>query len=260
MKQLLVMTALGAALLMGCQETPVQSPNPTSGQATGQRTLAEISVGEGSVTFLKSGEYIAILEKRRPNAAPILTEDMAGLTFGEIHQRLAPGVKVPDELAKSQVKYNFINPDARKPEAGSPVGGQNELLPAKTQSLAKTADLNDSWFRNNYCIYPNGLFETYSACLLNRSGPGTDWAWANANFSVVRVYPHTGTFIHLNGKVNGNNVFDTDLLVGWVYTWNMTSDRPWWGFGCTVTRQHYYTITHTSGQFWHWSLGSSQAC
>jgi hypothetical protein len=260
MKKLFTSSALSALLFLACQESPVQQPAAEPAAASGQRMLSEIQVGEGSITFYANGKYLSFLEKRKPGTPSIIGKEMEGLSFAEIHKRLAPDMQVPVELSDDKDRYQEISAQDIDPDGVRPLAEGNHLESEIQVPLAKAADLNDTWFRDNYC---NPLFAQYSgykACLLNRAGPGTDWAWANATRSRVYVYPHTGTYIHLNGKVDGSGVFDADLLTGWVYNYYMFSAARWYSFGCRTTLQHYYTITHTSGQFWHWAFGSHTDC
>lgn len=261
MKHLILASALGALVFFGCQEgNPVTQPNPdAAAPVQGQRVISELKVGDGAVTFYSNGKFLSFLEKRKPGAAPIISDDMNGLTFAEIYARLAPGQRVPEELSDVRDRYSVI-PSHEIVAQDSSDGNHQDVEPVTPPFLAKTADLNDAWFHDNYCNKIWSAWSGYKACLLNRAGPGTDWAWANATRSAVYVYPHTGTFIHLNGKVDGSGIFDADLLTGWVYYYYMYSASKWYSFGCRTTLQHYYTITHTLNQFWHWTMGSHTDC
>jgi hypothetical protein len=263
MKQLIALSSLTFALLMGCQENPAPTSEaaPSSTPAQGQRMISEIKVGESSVTFYANGKFISFLEKRLPGSPAIIGKEMENLSFAEIHRRLAPGVKVPDELTDAKDVYIPI-PEREMPSPTVPEGSHLEPGAAyETPSpLAKATDLNDSWFNTNYCSKIFSQWSGYKACLLNRQGPGNDWGWANATRSAVYVYPHTGTYVHLNGKVDGSGLFDVDLLKGYVYYYYMFSPARWYSFGCRTSLQHYYTISHTSGQFWHWAFGSHTDC
>ena len=46
-----------------------------------------------------------MVEKQEPNSSPILGKDLEGLTWSEIHQRLAPGKPVPAEVANLKTPF-----------------------------------------------------------------------------------------------------------------------------------------------------------
>lgn len=261
MKKIILCCALLSLSLLGCDKEEVSPSAPSQnafGQNQGQRILSEISAGESSVLFLANGDHIAILAKHRPGEASLLTKEMEGLTLSEIHQRLAPEKPVPSELALSKERFEVENLNA--PSEKNVMSEGRHLETTIAESAERTRDLNDQWFSNNYCQFES-FYNGYKACLLNRTperGLAVDWAWANCSRSRVYVYPYKGGQIHLQGKIDGNALFNVDLLAGYVYTYYMYSGTNI--FGCRVNKQHYYTITQTAGDGWHWSLRSNTDC
>lgn len=261
MKNLMYVMFIAALFFMGCNEDENLNPdqqiqdNPSLTQGD-QQVVSEINVNDKSLTFIYRDGHVGILERYRPGDTPILGEEFEGMTFSEIHQKLAPGRPVPTELEQIDERFELKSEEVEN-------GYQNEQLTdgdflyLEPKTGAKEEGLNDVWFRDNYCN-PSSFYNGYKACLLNRYGPGTDWAWANCSRSRVYVYPFQGGQIHLRGQVDGSTLFDADLLAGWVYTYYMYSGKNFWG--CRVNKKHYYSITNTSGDGWHWSLRSNTDC
>jgi hypothetical protein len=264
MKKIVFYCSVLSLFLFSCKKEANSPANPAKATISvqGSRILSEVPVGSGTITFIANGTDLAILTKNLPGQPALLGADMDGLTFAEIHRRLAPGKDVPIELlaTKEHFQMRADNSD------GVPAHGaclQTNLPAIQERSMnPATADLNDVWFSNNYC-HPSGFYNGYQACLLNRTperGLSTDWAYSNCTRSYVHVYPYKGQQIHLHGQVNGTGLFDVDLPSGYVYSYYMYSGQDWWGFGCRVTKQHYYSITNTAGCGWHWSLWSNTDC
>jgi hypothetical protein len=263
MRKVIVCCSVLSLFLFGCSKeknAAPTSPVNTQMQTAGVHLLSEIQVGSGSVTFVANGANLAILTKSLPGQPAPLGAEMAGLTFAEIHHKLAPGIPVPLELMKSKERFEVRADNSE----GVKVQGdckQTSIPESPERGMNPTAaDLNDLWFSNNYC-HPSSFYNGFNACLLNRTperGLSTDWALSNATRTYVHVYPYKGQQIHLHGQVDGNGLFDVDLLSGWVYNYYMYSGQAWWG--CRTNKQHYYTITNTSGCGWHWSLWSNTDC
>lgn len=244
----------------GCNEEGMapdeKAPDNTSLTQNGQKIVSEINVEDKTITFISKDGHVGVLEKYRPGDTPILTEEFEGLTFSEIHQKLAPGREVPVELAEIEERFELESDGVDEGYKNQPVI-KGDYLPMEPKAGAKEEGLNDSWFRDNYCN-PSSFYNGYKACLLNRYGPGSDWGWANCTRSRVYVYPFQGGQVHLQGKVDGSTLFDADLLSGWVYSYYMYSGKNFWG--CRSNKKHYYSITNTYGDGWHWSLRSNTDC
>jgi hypothetical protein len=261
MKKLFIACSILSILAVSCTKEKTAPPNPADPNSSAMRILSEINVGSGSVTFVANGTNIGILTKSLPGKPSPLGSEMAGLTFAQIHQRLAPSMQVPAELIAS--KDHFETRSDNSPGGAIEGGFQaatSEELPIAKGSNPGTTDLNDYWFSTNYCNPPS-FWNGYNACLLNRTparGLSTDWAWSNATRTTVYVYPYMGHQIHLRGQVDGSTLFDVDLLSGYVYGYYMFSGTSFWG--CRQNKKHYYTITNTEGCGWHWSLRSNLDC
>ena len=261
MRNLILFSVLATMFLWSCSDENLENiPDPTQTEhelqeIKGQNVISQITIGEGTVVFLSNGEDIALFEKNLPGKEAILGEELVGLTLKEIHQELAPGKAVPTELLNVEERFEIRSSDTdltnEFPAEGANLGAD------KSSSNSRTQDLNDVWFRDNYCN-PSSFYNGYKACLLNRKNMTTDWAWSNCTRSRVYVYPYQGGQIHLKGQINGSTIFDADLLVGWVYNYYMYSGKSFWG--CRQNKKHYYSITNTSGDGWHWSLRSNLDC
>jgi hypothetical protein len=262
MKKLIVCISVTSLFLCSCQKEKNAPSNPANPvvQISGARVISEIHIGSSTIVFMANGTTLGILTKKLPGEQEILTAEMAGLTLAEIHRRLAPEKVVPAELLACKERFET------RADNSAPVPAEGAFRqPSSTQETGKSSnpastDLNDAWFSSIYCNPPS-FWNGYNACLLNRTperGLSTDWAWANATRSTVYVYPYQGHQIHLNGKVDGNSLFDVDLLSGYVYSYWMFSGTSFWG--CRQMKQHFYTITNTYGSGWHWSLRSNTDC
>lgn len=259
MKNLFLLLLGATMMFVSCSEEAMQPEEKITDELNltqaGQKVVSEINVNGNSVTFIYKDGHVGILEKYRPGDSPVLGAEFEGMTFSEIHLKLAPAKAVPAELDQIDERFEIKSEEV--------AGYQNEQITAgdflylEPKQGAMEEGLNDIWFRDNYCN-PSSFYNGYKACLLNRYGPGTDWAWANCSRSRVYVYPFQGGQVHLQGKVNGSVLFDADLLSGWVYTYYMYSGKNFWG--CRTNKQHYYSITNTYGDGWHWSLRSNTDC
>ena len=264
MKKSLAYSLLSTMILWGCNSENAgpnaNGPDSPAPAASGQRTLSEISVNGGKVTFYANGDNLALMESHQPNANPILGEKFQGMTLAEIHLALAPLQAVPKELTASQERFQSL-PDGMVPAAENPATTVGENAEATAPpALSKSADLNDSWFSANYCTW-SSFYNGYKTCLLNRTperGLSTDWVQSSAARSYVYVYPYKGHQIHLNGKIDGSNILNVDLLSGSVYRYWMYSGTSI--FGCRINKTHKWTITNTAGSGWHWSYGANMDC
>ena len=262
MKNLTLFSVLITLFLWACNDESLetiqdnaQSENELP-EIKGQHVISQITVGDGTVAFLSNGEDIALFERNRPGQKEILGKDLDGMTLPEIHRKLAPAREVPTALLQVEERFE-VSPDNNiANKNGFPIeGGHLEI--DESSATSRTEDLNDGWFRDNYCN-PGSFYNGYNACLLNRKNSSTDWAWANCTRSRVYVYPYLGGQIHLKGQVNGSTIFDADLLAGWVYSYYMFSGTSFWG--CRQNKKHYYSISNGSGNGWHWSLRSNLDC
>ncbi len=261
MRNLIVLGVFTSMFLWSCQDENLETipqQSQIEDQLTeikGQNVISQITVGDGTVVFLSNGEDIALFERNRPGEEAILSPDLVGMTLEEIHQELAPGKAVPAELKNLQERFEISADASEQTQKYTPEGANFGI--DKSSDHARTEDLNDIWFRDNYCN-PSSYYNGYKACLLNRKNISTDWAWANCSRSRVYVYPYQGGQIHLRGQIDGSTMFDADLLAGWVYNYYMYSGKNFWG--CRVNKKHYYSITNTAGDGWHWSLRSNLDC
>ncbi|MEO7427514.1 MAG: hypothetical protein ABI036_20180 [Fibrobacteria bacterium] len=263
MKKLLTYSAFSALFLWGCNsESPTQTASgpgtPTA--VSGQRTLSQLKLDGGMVTFYANGDNMVMMESHAPGAPSLLGEKYQGMTLAEIYHALAPMEAIPSELQASTERFQALA-DGVVPAEENPATavGENAITDVPAP-LAKAADLNDSWFSNNYCQW-NSFYNGYKTCLLNRTperGLSTDWVTSTAARSYVYVYPYKGGQIHLNGKIDGSNILDVDLLSGSVYSYYMYSGHS--VFGCRINKTHKWTITHTSGCGWHWSYAANLDC
>lgn len=200
------------------------------------------------------------MESHAPGSKPVLDGKFQGMTLAEVHRALAPTQAVPVELTASKERFNAL-PDGAIPAEATPATsvGQN----AKTgfpAPLAQSTDLNDAWFRTHYCTR-SSFHNGYQTCLLNRTAErdlSTDWIQSSASRSSVYVYPYQGVRIHLNGRIDGGNILNVDLLSGSVYRFWMFSGTSI--FGCRINKTHRWIITHTAGSGWHWSYGANLDC
>ena len=256
MKKLIACAALGTLLLVGCNENnSVTSPADKPATANpGQRVVSEIKVGDGSLTFIANGNYFAVVEKRTTKSVPILGKEMDGLTWSEIHQRLAPGKPVPSELAGNKVPFSARigeGPVVMEEGQGSYSGSGR----GDPQPLAKAMDPNDAWFAANYCQFSG--WNAYKACMLNQTGWTWAYAYASVKLSKVFINPWLGQQVHIRGTVGSYVVFDYDMLAGGqaLYNFYMESSRDWF-FGTLNQERHRYDLTAAPGHAWHWSYRS----
>lgn len=259
MKNLNYYVLIAVLFAFGCnkeEHNPDQRVTDINGlNQEGQQVISEISMDGKVLTFIERDGNVGVLERYLPGEQPILTEDFEGLTFSEIHKKLAPEREVPEILGQIEERFEFESEVEAKYQNQQIIEGNH--IEEKSVSNTREAGLNDVWFRDNYCNV-SSFWNGYKACLLNRYGPGTDWAWANCSRSRVYVYPFQGGQVHLRGQVNGSTLFDADLLSGYVYSYYMFSGKNFWG--CRQIKKHYYSITNTSGDGWHWNLRSNTNC
>ena len=261
MKKISALFILVILIAVGCKKEvppPVSTVHDRDTSASLQYLVSEIKVGSASLQFIVKGTDASLLEKNVPGSSPLLGKNVEGLTLQEIHRKFAPGKAVPKELLPFTDRFGISQADG-----ATPVIEGNHLevnSPVVDNSNARVSDLNDTWFRDNYCGNPS-FYNGYHSCMLNRTVAGgfsTDWSWSNCTRSNVYVYPYQGSQIHLQGKVDGSVLFDVDLLSGYVYYYYMYSGTNFWG--CRSTKKHYYTITPRSGTGWHWNLKSNTDC
>ena len=257
MKKLIACAALGTLLLVGCNEnnsinTPADKP-----AGSPQRIISEIAVGGGSLTFIVNGDYIATVEKQPSKDEKILGPEMVGLTWAEIHQRLAPGKKVPAELLQSKERFG-MEPESAGPDAVNPDGhNSGSDLPGP---LAKAWD--PSYFQANYCN-PGSGDNAYNTCMLSQQNWTYAFVYATVSRSRVNVNPYMGSqMVHIRGTVDGVGVFDWDMQPGFnsYYNFYMYSKSALWGLGCRMNLRHRYDITSAPGAGWHWSFFSGTLC
>ncbi|UII21287.1 hypothetical protein [Fulvivirga ligni] len=245
------------SLMWACQEEETQSIKTEDQSQTGQRVISEITVADNTLQFISNGDDIAVLEKFKPGGEPLLNEEVEGLTFAEIHRKLAPGASIPTEILEMEDKFELKmeeDDEAIQQELAEQGDYFSDL---QGEPTVKQEGLNDVWFFNNYCNFPS-FYNGYKACLLNRYGPGYNYAWADCTRSRVYVYPFQGTQIRLQGLADGKELFSVDLPVGYVYNYYIYSGRSI--FGCRVNKRHYYYIYDYSGSGWHWSFRSNTDC
>ena len=259
MKKLIVIAFAFVFAMYGCKEE-INEPVPEKSDVLGlnvdnQTVLSEIQIGDKIVSFVARDGHVGILERFMPGEEPVLDDKFEGFTLAEIHQTLAPGRKVPEEIMAVDEKFGMQSDVAGDYENASVVEGDH--INIKSAAGMREEGLNDIWFRDNYCNVTS-FWNGYKACLLNRYGSGGDWAYSNCSRSRVYVYPFQGGQVHLRGQVNGSTLFDADLLVGYVYSYYMFSGKNFWG--CRTIKKHYYSITNTSGDGWHWNLRSNTNC
>lgn len=259
MRSLICYVLIATLFIFGCSEEshdPNHQVTDVQGLNQGdQQVISEITLDGKVLTFIHRDGNVGVLERYLPGEKPILGEEFEGLTFAEIHQKLAPEVAVPAEIAQIDERFEMESDVAEGYQNQQLIEGNH--IESKSGTSSREAGLNDIWFRDNYCNV-SSFWNGYKACLLNRYGPGSDWGWANCTRSRVYVYPFQGGQVHLQGKVDGSTLFDADLLAGYVYTYYMFSGTNFWG--CRQTKKHYYSITNTSGDGWHWNLRSNTNC
>jgi hypothetical protein len=258
---LTICSLLSMSLLLACVPEMDEATPPSSGEppqqtydpAPGQRVISRIEVKNGTLTFETFGDGFAILEQQRPGTEPILSKDMDGLTLAELHRQLAPGQPVPEELARSNVRYQ-ASPREFSPEPGfaqskTPAAGVGAPLPTDPPTLA----LDDGYadFERNHCylFYANG----FRGCWRNQGGPSYNWVWGWGWRSEFWLLPFTGDApagitAFVDGSLTGRWSFPVGVNSHLI---TLSAENFW---NCRPNKEHRYNITHTEPTRFHIGL------
>jgi hypothetical protein len=237
-------------LATGCQQEPspvspaVDSPRSDIPGLTAEEkstlypVLSEVTSGTSKVTFYDAGDgSVFMTQLFDAGRNPLVDESMDGLTFAEIHSRLAPGKPVPALLAKNTFRIAAPVEHEFGPVEAAP------LLGEPGAPLGKVAGQWDLWFQQNYC-------DDVNQCLLNRTGSSTDWVQStNRKYSVFWVMLYQGSQITTKIKVDGNTVVTGTVLYGQVWSGWGQSGTNW--LGAREKKTHRLEISDGSGDGWH---------
>lgn len=229
-------------------ETGIQDPSKTQ-EIRDLEKLVDITVGRKSVIMYKGPDGVNLVEEAYPpGETPLLTPDMANMTWKQIQEKLAPNKPVAAGL--EDMIYAPQEGKEVPVQMKSMDGAVNQAAQEGSGVLRKAAgETWDIWFQQNYCNSGNA----FSWCLLNREG--NDWGQTNAKRTDLDIYLYKGGQATLSIKVGGTLTFRTTLVFDdLVHTWITKSGKDFWGLYKVQT--HRYDIAWTAGTGWHWNVAA----
>jgi hypothetical protein len=251
---------MGLLLLACAHEVPNSAGSDVAGDATEARVsqdmlmvrnkleaskLAEVPIGDGTITFyqLSLGEFA--VEKRFPigMAEPTVAKEDQ-LSLAELYAAYAPGQPVPQRVLEASRRAR-VHPESAESAARTEVGDGAPTTRSSEGNAPTPHGGRDpeepSWFQQNYCTYLSGDSTT---CFDNEAWGGAWIERTNTHLSKGAMCTWTG-FAAMQLLVDGSYEWGDGIDSGWCETVVYHHSHNWLGWLNKATQR--YEIPQASG-------------